>query len=332
MTATQTQLRRDTATNLSAATPAAGEPGWDTTNKRLVIGDGTTAGGIKVAMAKDQQNQTFTAGTVGGTGDAITLTNSPVVAAYAVNQKFSFKAASANTGAVTLDVDSLGAKSVKKMNNGALAALAANDIISGGMYDVFYDGTQFQIKAIAEGPYSSGALVYLGTVTASGSANAALTSLISSTYDDYVIVLSGVLPASSSVSLRLEASGTNGVSYLSSLYNYCSSNLAGTTQTNTNSGDVSIITMTATNIYNNGNYGDVAGEVRLYNVNNAGASQSMIKWDLAYNVDNAGAMAMSRGMAVARRGTAEAINAVRFTMSSGNISAGKFRIYGIAKS
>ena len=36
------------------------------------------------------------------------------------------------------------------MKNGALAALAANDIISGGVYDLYYDGTQFQIKGLRE--------------------------------------------------------------------------------------------------------------------------------------------------------------------------------------
>ena len=47
MAANQVQIRRDTAGNLATSTPATGEVGYDTTNKRLVVGDGSTSGGIK---------------------------------------------------------------------------------------------------------------------------------------------------------------------------------------------------------------------------------------------------------------------------------------------
>ena len=80
-TAIQKQFRRDTYTNLIAATPVAGEPAWDTTNKRLCMGDGSTLGGIRHTSAKDYQNQTFIYGTVGGTGDVITIVNLTVWAA-----------------------------------------------------------------------------------------------------------------------------------------------------------------------------------------------------------------------------------------------------------
>ncbi len=146
MTAKQVQIRRDTAANLAAATPAAGELGWDTTNEQLVVGNGSAAGGKKVAMAKNVQNQSFTYGTVGGTADVITLTCSPVVASYSNGLRLSFRATSTNTGAVTVNVDGLGAKNVYKMSSGTLTALSAGDIASGGIYDIVYDGTQFQLR------------------------------------------------------------------------------------------------------------------------------------------------------------------------------------------
>src|SRR4051812_17414765 len=101
MTTTQTQIRRDTATNLNAATPAEGELGYDKTNKRLVIGDGTTLGGIKIPSAKDVQNQTFDYATVGGTGNAITLTHTPPRTSYAAGQRSVFKATADSSTAVT---------------------------------------------------------------------------------------------------------------------------------------------------------------------------------------------------------------------------------------
>jgi Major tropism determinant N-terminal domain len=49
MTTTQLQLRRDTAANIGAITPAQGEPIYDVTNATLRMGDGATAGGNMLA-------------------------------------------------------------------------------------------------------------------------------------------------------------------------------------------------------------------------------------------------------------------------------------------
>lgn len=78
----------------------------------------------------------------GGTGDALTLTLSPAPAAYAAGQEFRFKATATNTGAATIDVNSLGAKSIKRDGS---SALAAGDITTGQMYSIRYDGTNFQL-------------------------------------------------------------------------------------------------------------------------------------------------------------------------------------------
>ena len=207
-TSTQTQLRRGTNTQVLAMTPVAGETVVDTTNNRLCVGDGITAGGIPHVNAKDLQNEAFTFPTVGGTGNAITLTNVPAVGSYVAGLRLTFKAGSNNTSAMTANVDGLGNKNIKKMNSGALADPASGDVVSGGIYDLIYDGTQFQIKALAEGPYSSGALKFLGSATASNSATIDLTSLLSATYDDYLIVLDSVLPATSNARLNMALAQT----------------------------------------------------------------------------------------------------------------------------
>jgi hypothetical protein len=49
LTTTQLQLRRDTAVNIAAITPAQGEPIYDVTNATLRMGDGATAGGSMLA-------------------------------------------------------------------------------------------------------------------------------------------------------------------------------------------------------------------------------------------------------------------------------------------
>lgn len=86
-------------------------------------------------------------GTVGGTADAITLTPSPAISAYAAGQTFSFLASGANTGAVTVAVSGLSAKAVKK--NGT-TSLVANDILSGTMIELEYDGTNFQLRGLGQ--------------------------------------------------------------------------------------------------------------------------------------------------------------------------------------
>lgn len=56
-TATQVQLRRGTAAQVAAFTPAEGETVVDKTNHRLVVGDGATAGGFPHATEAYVQAQ-----------------------------------------------------------------------------------------------------------------------------------------------------------------------------------------------------------------------------------------------------------------------------------
>jgi len=73
--------------------------------------------------------------------NTITLAASRTMTAYAQGDLYTFKAGGTNTGATTLNVDSLGAKDVQF--NGA--ACTGGEIVSGLMYTVVYDGTQFQL-------------------------------------------------------------------------------------------------------------------------------------------------------------------------------------------
>jgi hypothetical protein len=150
MTTTQLQIRRDSATNLASTTPVVGEIGYDTTNKNLLAGDGARAGGIPHVSYKHDQTQRFHYATaVGGTADAITITLAEPLDAYVAGVAIEFKATASNTGAATINVSSLGVKTLKKMSSGSLADLAAGDISSGGIYRLVYDGTYFQIITLS---------------------------------------------------------------------------------------------------------------------------------------------------------------------------------------
>ena len=64
------------------------------------------------------------------------------MSALAAGQIFRFIAAATNTGGVTLNINSIGAKAITK--NGT-TALTANDILINSAIQVIYDGTQFQL-------------------------------------------------------------------------------------------------------------------------------------------------------------------------------------------
>lgn len=97
----------------------------------------------RAAMAgvKGFANQILGAKTTGGSANAQTYTSDAVatISAYAAGVGLVFKAGYSNSGACTLDVDGVGAKSIKK--GGAQAALAANDIVAGGVYFVVYEAS-----------------------------------------------------------------------------------------------------------------------------------------------------------------------------------------------
>ena len=79
--------------------------------------------------------------TVAGT-NTLTGAATPAIGGYSAGQVFSFIAQNSNTSAVTIDIDSLGAKDITR---DGVAPLAANDILAGKMQLIEYDGTQFQI-------------------------------------------------------------------------------------------------------------------------------------------------------------------------------------------
>ncbi len=93
------------------------------------------------AIAQLQDN-TATYMTSTGSADAYVLTPSPAITAYAAGQSFIFKANFSNSSATTVAISGLTAKAVKKNIS---SALEANDIQSGQLVIIAYDGTNFQL-------------------------------------------------------------------------------------------------------------------------------------------------------------------------------------------
>lgn len=141
----------------TALTNSLAKDGQTTPTANLPMG-GFKHTGVAVAAATtdyaraDQvQNGSLVYLTSVSGADTITATAAISLSAYAAGQKFHFVSAGANTGAVTLNINGIGAKSVTK--NGA-TALAAGDIPNAAVVEVTYDGTQFQVTKIKQGTAS----------------------------------------------------------------------------------------------------------------------------------------------------------------------------------
>jgi hypothetical protein len=158
-------LTADLATGLSTALTKDGQT---TPTANLPMGTfkftGLSAGSAATDSANIAQVQNSFGSflTVSGT-DTITATVSPSLTAYAAGQMFAFVAANTNTGAVTINISSLGAKSITK--NGT-TALVASDLTANYLFVIVYDGTQFQLVGVSSTTFAN--LTVTGVLTLSG--------------------------------------------------------------------------------------------------------------------------------------------------------------------
>lgn len=111
-------------------------PSWSGSAPPSTIDD--AGRGLQGAITREWNWRNFTL-TAGGTADVKTLTYSVAPAAYYGGQKFGFIANTTNTGSVTLNVNLIGAKTIKSMLTGTLANLSASDMVAGMYVEVAYN-------------------------------------------------------------------------------------------------------------------------------------------------------------------------------------------------
>ncbi len=133
-TGLSTCITKDGQTTVTANIPFGGY-------RLTSVGAGVAASDA-ARVSQLQNGSGATLGTIAGT-NAITAVASPVITAYAANQKFIFLPANTNSGATTINIDGLGAKNIYL--NGA--ACTGGELVAGTPVEIFYDGTQFQIVA-----------------------------------------------------------------------------------------------------------------------------------------------------------------------------------------
>lgn len=111
-------------------------PSWSGSAAPSTLDDAGRA--FQGAVTREWNWRSYTL-TAGGTADAKTLTYSVAPAAYYNGQRFAFIANTTNTTTATLNVNSLGAKSIRKMIAGTATTLAAGDMVAGSYVEVAYN-------------------------------------------------------------------------------------------------------------------------------------------------------------------------------------------------
>lgn len=298
--------------------PAEAEAVVDLTNDRLRLGDGLTLGGLHLPNYKDIQGQKFSYWADTGAVNALVITPSPaLVGGYGAGTSFEVRVANTNNGAATINVNGVGAVNIYKDTGTGIAALTGGELVAGNIIRLTHNGSQFQIMNSAA-PVSSAGLVLLGTASFAAGA-ISITSLITSTYDEYLIKFRDIL-ADASGSLLLQMSTNNGSSYISTGYaNQAADGLSvGGLTSGIYLGGIS------TSSYS-------SGDVSLFNVNNTSGATANDKVTHYRGTGAGGGFGASR-ISYGQPSFSNAIvNAVRISGTGGTPTSGTATIYGYSK-
>jgi hypothetical protein len=170
----------------------------------------------------------------------------------------------------------------------------------------------------------------LATAVASNSATIDFTGL-SSSYNAYKVVLSNVAPATNSVNLYLRTSTNNGSSYDAGASDYywgvftVTAPNGGTGGTGPGAGTAAAQMRLNFSALGNGANKATGGIVYIYRP--SAAAYCQVNWMLNSYTDG---LFLDQQYGGGVRLAAADVDAIRFLMSSGNIAAGQFDLYGLA--
>jgi hypothetical protein len=192
-----------------------------------------------------------------------------------------------------------------------------------------FNSAQFTVDANGFVSVSSGgsALVLLQTQTANNVANITFNStFITSTYKNYLIVMTDVVPVTNAVTLSAQVSTNNGTTYLNTNYN-CIAIVTSATPGTTGASSTTSIIFNTSNLINNTAGRGLSGNIYLNNLT-TGSGFPAIYGSGSHFENTAGVFVVDQWGG--NLPTTIVVNNIRFSMSAGNISTGTFSLYGIA--
>ena len=183
---------------------------------------------------------------------------------------------------------------------------------------------------------TSSGLALIATGTASNSASLAFTSVITSTYDSYMILFEALRPATSGTTLQVYLSDDNGSSYTTSDMRYINPVVyyAGSGSPSGNGGNVEASGVnfwqpTSGGILNSTNQG-LSGVMYLHDApNNASLTRFHAMSVYSSSATN---NELTVGPGFGNTVSATTKDALKIQFASGNITDGKVKIYGIKAS
>ncbi len=222
--------------------------------------------------------------------------------------------------------------------NAVTAAKLNNDIISGttALTSAPDDTDEFLVSdagTLKRIDYSlikgGGAFEHLLTTTASDSANVTFdSSYITTTYLDYMIVVSGVKPVTDNVSFRIHLSVDNGSNYLSSYRRVQHARNSYGLDKNSQAGTSGQIELSSSSGVGGNSLEGVSGVVKIFDpMKQSGTTDigTLVNGHMSVNASDSH---LNDVKISGSTNVTTAINNIKVFFSSGNIESGKISLYG----
>ena len=299
----------------------------------LPLSGGTVSGNLTVGGVLTANGNAYVAGGLTGYYGA-TFSGAPVNLGGATSGTTGLIAQATASGTLTLPsaTDTLvGKATTDTLTNKTLTSPAINgatiDATTTGVTQTAGDAsTKLATTAYVDRGSSGATSILLGTATASNSASVPFTS-IPATYDQYELRFTNVVIATNGADVGVQLSEDNGSTYKAANYTW-----AGTYA---NSGSGGLIhgegvarIPFALNVGTNANYG-CSGKIVLCGLGSSSLYKSA--YSQSAHIMSSG-LWQSEVIGADYSGDTSAVNAIQVIASSGNITSGKFALYGIRNS
>lgn len=171
-------------------------------------------------------------------------------------------------------------------------------------------------------------MVLIATATAANSATIDFTSGITSTYDQYVVLISGLQPVTTTTQLQMLGSSDNGGTWKTGAGSYVweYGTQSGGGAITATGGSATFIALTPATVAASGSTGSLRATIEISAPSDT-ANYKHINFRTSFYETSIPSLGRTDGAAF--YGFTTALNGIRFQMSSGNISVGKFALYGI---